>query len=295
MLEIGYKIVFIDGFLSLDKSQFPESIVCFPMDEAVRTFGLFFQNYMVDPRADDGVFIYIPPKVEVALSIENISTCSDVASPNIFFSLGKHAKLEVYNANLNAQIDAVLDAGSKMVFKNISAKISQLLHVRVKKDASFTFRHYSTGSSLDMKVQLLEENAEALLQGVICLENSAQSHVRTTVEHLAPYTQSRQHFKALLKGQSHSSFEGKIFVDPIAQKTQGYQLCNNLMLSDQATVNVRPNLEIFADDVKASHGATLGQLDKEALFYLTSRGFSKEAAKQYLIQGFIEELADCLP
>ncbi|HSX13273.1 MAG TPA: Fe-S cluster assembly protein SufD [Chlamydiales bacterium] len=311
MLDTSCQIVFTDGFLSLQESHIPDSIVCLPMDEAMRTYGVFLQNYMArtqNPLADQGVFIYIPPKVEVRLSIVHELTQNELASPRILFSLGKNAQLELQQNwdlqghSVNAHIDAVLDAGSRMVLKNVQketdGKLIHNLRASLKRDAHLTFRLYNEGSlhsRYSVKVQLLEENSEALLQGLICLDNAAHSHVYTTVEHLAPHTQSRQHFKALLKGKSQTNFEGKIFVHSDAQKTQGYQLCNNLLLSDQATVNVKPNLEIFADDVKASHGATLGQLDEEALFYLTSRGISLDDAKQYLIRGFVQELADCLP
>jgi Fe-S cluster assembly protein SufD len=305
-----HKIVFIDGFLSLEKSQIPDSIVCLPMDEAMLSYRIFLQNYRTRTNTalhDQGVFVYIPPKTEVTLHIEHQLTGSDTAYPRVLFSLGKFASLQLYQTwnledhSVHAHMDAVLDVGSKMLFKNLQkrsfATLSQSLLATLKKDAHFTFRLYSEGSKnshYTAKLQLLEENAEALLEGISHL-NDAANHVQTTVEHLAPQTKSRQHFKGLLNGKSHSSFEGKIFVDPIAQKTQGYQLCNHLLLSDQATVNVKPNLEIFADDVKASHGATLGQLDREALFYLTSRGLPLAQAKEYLIKGFLEELSECIP
>lgn len=316
------RIVFVDGFLAIEHSHIPEEIVCLPMDEAMRSYGIFLQNQMtrtireeMDPfaalngaNAGLGAFVYIPPKMQASFQIEHYFTGGDLASPRILFSLGKHSHLEIQQHwtlqehFVNAHIDAVLDVGAKMVLKN-TQKTSSATHFHsvrasLKKDAHFTFRLYSEGAKLSrysVKVQLLEENAETLLQGISRLDDTAQSHVHTSVEHLAPHTQSRQHFKGLLKGKSHSSFEGKIFVHPIAQKTQGYQLCNHLLMSDQATVNVKPNLEIFADDVKASHGATLGQLDEEALFYLTSRGIALDDAKQYLIKGFIQELAECLP
>lgn len=305
-----HKIVFIDGFLSLEQSLIPESIVCLPMDEAILSYRIFLQNYMTRTNTtvhDQGVFVYIPPKTEVTLHIEHQLTGSETVYPRILFSLGKLANFQLFQVwnladnSVNAHMDAVLDVGSKMLFKNLQkgslATLSQTLLATVKKDAHFTFRLYSEGaknSQYSARVQLLEENAEALLEGISYL-NDTTNQVQTMVEHLAPHTQSRQHFKGLLYGKSHSSFEGKIFVDPIAQKTQGYQLCNHLLLSDQATVNVKPNLEIFADDVKASHGATLGQLDREALFYLTSRGLPLARAKEYLIKGFVEELSECIP
>ncbi|MGH2638500.1 MAG: SufD family Fe-S cluster assembly protein, partial [Rhabdochlamydiaceae bacterium] len=102
-------------------------------------------------------------------------------------------------------------------------------------------------------------------------------------------------FKGVLKGQSQSSFEGKIYVHPEAQKTEAYQLNHNLLLSDAAVANAKPNLEIFADDVKASHGATMSEVDDEQLFYLQSRGLTKDSARTLLIQGFIQEFLNQIP
>jgi Fe-S cluster assembly protein SufD len=99
-----------------------------------------------------------------------------------------------------------------------------------------------------------------------------------------------QKFKGVLKGTSQSSFEGKIFVHPEAQKTEAYQLNHNLLLSEGAIAQAKPNLEIFADDVKASHGATFAQVDEEQLFYLKSRGISAETASQLLIRGYMQEM-----
>jgi Fe-S cluster assembly protein SufD len=146
-----------------------------------------------------------------------------------------------------------------------------------------------------LRVSLLGEQAEALLQGLWNLLESHQCQTHVHVEHAAPSCRSLQKFKGVLKEQSQSSFEGKIYVHPIAQKTEAYQLNHNLILSDAAIANAKPNLEIFADDVKASHGATMSEVDDEQLFYLQSRGISKESARSLLIRGFIQEIIDQIP
>jgi Fe-S cluster assembly protein SufD len=321
-------IVFIDGFFSKEDSNLPEEAICLPLDDAMRSYGVFLQNRMVrtikeelDPFAalngafqGQGAFLYIPPKTEIVepVHIEHIFTGGDMSTPRLMLYLGKGSRLdvrqhwhtEIEEAHFaNAYVDAVLDEGAYLCFKNAQkeAHKTHLFHslrASLKRDAKFTFRLYSEGSFISrhsLKVQLLEENAQALLQGITQLGNQSQSHVHATVEHLAPHTRSRQHFKALLDGKSCSSFEGKIYVDPCAQKTESYQLNNNLLLSDESTVYAKPNLEIFADDVKASHGATVAQLDEESLFYLSSRGLCKTEARQFLIQSFIQELSECLP
>jgi Fe-S cluster assembly protein SufD len=115
------------------------------------------------------------------------------------------------------------------------------------------------------------------------------------VEHIAPHTRSRQHFKAILRDRSRSSFEGKILVRPEAQKTQAYQLNNHLLLSEEALSFAKPNLEIFADDVKASHGATVSQLNEEELFYFRCRGFPLVVAQEMLAEGFCNEILHAAP
>lgn len=308
MLDTCCKIVFVDGHLSLLESQIPDGLICLALKEAMGTYGIFLRKFLKGADFEQGAFIYLPSnKVVKDLHIEHHFTRNAVASPRLVISLGKLSHLQIvqhWNLDdtiVNGHVDAVLDAGShldiKTVQKKSSSTFTQTFHASVKKDAKLAARLYCEGakqSCHSMKVQLLEENAEALLEGFSNLDVS-HGLINSAVEHLAPHTQSRQHFKALLKGKAFSSFEGKIFVDPIAQKTQGYQLSNNLLLSDEATVHVKPNLEIFADDVKASHGATITQLDDEALFYLTSRGIPKQEAKDYLVHSFANELAQCLP
>jgi Fe-S cluster assembly protein SufD len=112
------------------------------------------------------------------------------------------------------------------------------------------------------------------------------------MEHKAPHCRSLQLFKTALNDFSSSSFEGKIIVRQAAQKTEAFQLNNNLLLSDHSSANSKPNLEIFADDVKASHGSTVGQLDKEQVFYMKTRGFNEETAKNLLVYSYCQEVID---
>jgi Fe-S cluster assembly protein SufD len=147
----------------------------------------------------------------------------------------------------------------------------------------------------DYRVVIGGENAEASLNGVWMLGDRNESHMHVIVDHQAPHCRSMQLFKGVLNGNSHSSFEGKILVRQAAQKTEAFQLNNNLLLSDRAHADSKPNLEIFADDVKASHGATVGQLDKEQIFYMKTRGFHEADAKNLLVYGFCEEVIDMIP
>ena len=120
---------------------------------------------------------------------------------------------------------------------------------------------------------------------------SGKQHGDTTllVEHKAPHCQSNQLYRTILNNEARGVFQGKIHVHQIAQKTDGYQLSNNILLTPLAEMNIKPELEIYADDVKCSHGSTTGQLDETPMFYLRSRGLNETEARKLLLEAFIGE------
>ena len=118
--------------------------------------------------------------------------------------------------------------------------------------------------------------------------------MRRAIEHAQPNCFSRELYKGVLDGASHGVFNGKVYVDPIAQKTDGKQQNNNLLLSETAHVDTKPQLEIFADDVKCTHGATVGRVDETALFYMKSRGINKELARRLLTYAFAAEVLETI-
>jgi Fe-S cluster assembly protein SufD len=130
------------------------------------------------------------------------------------------------------------------------------------------------------------------VSGLSLLAGKQHSDTTICVEHIAPHCKSSQFFKTVLNDQSRGVFQGKIHVHKDAQKTDGYQLSNNLLLSRLAEMDVKPELEIYADDVKCSHGTTTGELDETPLFYLMSRGISKEDARKLLLEAFLGEVLD---
>jgi Fe-S cluster assembly protein SufD len=119
-------------------------------------------------------------------------------------------------------------------------------------------------------------------------DHHADSH--TFIEHCEPNTRSDQLYKCILEDESHSVFNGRILVDPKAQLTNSYQLNKNLLLSRECRVDTKPQLEIGADDVKCTHGATIGQLNEDEIFYLETRGIKRDEARRMIIKGFIDEL-----
>jgi Fe-S cluster assembly protein SufD len=118
---------------------------------------------------------------------------------------------------------------------------------------------------------------------------------QTTIDHVAPQGTSRELYKGVLDGRSHGIFNGKVIVRPDAQKTNAWQSNPNLLLADGAEIDTRPNLEIHADDVKCSHGSTIGRLDEDALFFLRARGIDAEFAREMLCRAFAAEIIDAIP
>jgi len=136
------------------------------------------------------------------------------------------------------------------------------------------------------------ENVLSNLNGLYVPGNNELIDSHTVVDHRMPNSESNELYKGVLLGNSTGVFNGKIFVRPDAQKTNAFQSCKNVLASDRATMNTKPQLEIWADDVKCSHGTTTGQLSDEALFYLRSRGISEEAAKTLLMLAFVQQVID---
>jgi Fe-S cluster assembly protein SufD len=146
----------------------------------------------------------------------------------------------------------------------------------------------------DVRAWLGGENGNAVLDGLHLLHGRRHIDTNMWVDHAAPHCESHELYKSVLDDQSTSAFRGRIHVHRDAQKTDGYQSNQNLLLSRESTAWADPQLEIYADDVKCSHGATVGQLDDRALFYLRSRGVPKDAARALLVLAFAGEVLDAI-
>ncbi|MGB9747121.1 MAG: Fe-S cluster assembly protein SufD, partial [Bacteroidales bacterium] len=144
-------------------------------------------------------------------------------------------------------------------------------------------------------VRMAGEGGTNISSGLFLTDQGQHVDNFTWVEHAAPHCESRQFFKGILDDFSSGAFSGRIVVKPGAQKTNAYQKNNNLLLTNDARMNTRPQLEIYADDVKCSHGATVGQLDKDAMFYLRSRGIGYEEARFLLMFAFANEVLANIP
>ena len=314
-------LVFVDGFYEPSLSKSFDQIICLPLDKAIKTYGLFLHNRFAkidkiekDPQVflnfafhGKGLFIYVPPHVQIEKPIEilYLSTTKDLISPRIHMMLGKNASISILQSHqtwiedpeINIGFDLIQDAGSRFYLCDVQfvpeeSCSNTSIRVTLKKDAVCDLFHATDGAKkvrFSAHADLLEENSSFSLKALAMLHGKRVSEFDTLAEHAAEHCQSHQHVKSLLNHQSRFQFDGKIYVHPQAQKTQSYQLNNTLLLSDDAMAKVKPNLEIFADDVKASHGATLAQMAEKELFYLCSRGIPKTDAQTLLIHGFCQD------
>ena len=161
------------------------------------------------------------------------------------------------------------------------------------RDSTVRTHIFSFGGALvrnNVNVALKGSASNAVLNGLTVLRGNQHVDNATLIHHIEPSAESREHFKGIYADESRGVFSGTITVEKIAQKTNAFQSNQALLLSPKASIESRPQLKIWADDVKCTHGATVGQLDADALFYLRSRGISKETAHNFLIKAFASEV-----
>jgi Fe-S cluster assembly protein SufD len=202
----------------------------------------------------------------------------------------------------NAVAEIEVGNGARVDHYKIQRESTDAFHVgttqvRQGRDSLYHSFSYAAGAALsrtNVYTQLAGDGAETRLNGLYLIDGSQHADHQTFVEHLAPGCASRELYKGILDGDSHGVFNGKVYVDPIAQKTDGKQTNHALLLSEHARVDTKPQLEIFADDVKCTHGATVGRLDQAALFYMKSRGLGAETARALLTYAFAAEVLETI-
>ena len=173
--------------------------------------------------------------------------------------------------------------------------VTERTHVSVERDAAYHMVALSGATGFgrsEFHVRMVGAGGTCDLSGLTLIAGKQHSDTTVIVEHIAPHCASSQFFKTVLKDASRGVFQGKIHVHKDAQKTDGYQLSNNLLLSRLAEMDVKPELEIYADDVKCSHGTTTGELDETPLFYLMSRGIPADEARRLLLEAFLSEVLE---
>lgn len=184
---------------------------------------------------------------------------------------------------------------SRLQNENPNAIVVNNFETNIHKDATFTSVVISLSGDMvrnNLSLNLLDSGCVGNMYGLYLLNGKSHVDNHTNVDHTKPHAESNELYKGILADNSRGVFNGKIFVRKDAQKTNAFQQNNNILLSENAIINTKPQLEIWADDVKCSHGCTTGQLDEEALFYLQSRGLGKDQAKGMLLYAFAGEVMD---
>ena len=200
----------------------------------------------------------------------------------------------------NAVTEVVLEEGAQLRHYRIQRESERAFHVgtteirqgRASLYKSFSFATGARLARINVYTKLQGEGSEVWLDGLYMVDGEQHVDHQTRIAHLQPNCASHEVYKGVLDGMSHGVFNGQVFVDPIAQKTDGKQTNNNLLLSDHARVDTKPQLEIFADDVKCTHGATVGRIDEMALFYMKSRGIGAQMARELLTYAFAADVIE---
>lgn len=235
-----------------------------------------------------------------------------VRAPRLVYRLGRHAQLQVIEQFTSSQhdqgltnvvTDVMLDEGAQMHHHRLQNEVDTTTHVgrvraQINRNASFHSNSVVFGGRLtrvDIEAQLRERGAHCVLNGLFVGAGSQHIDHHTTIDHAVGDTTSEQRYRGIVDDRSRGVFNGKVIVRPDAQQISAEQASNNLLLSRQAEIDTKPELEIYADDVRCAHGATVGELDATALFYLRSRGVDEQTARQLLIYAFAETMVNNIP
>jgi Fe-S cluster assembly protein SufD len=266
--------------------------------------------------APDGAVVRIARNVEVArpihlLFVTDAAAARAMTHPRNLIIVERNATatvIETYASATdsiyftNAVTEVTLGDGASLRHYKMQREAPRAYHVGTieveqRRDSHYVSFSLATGAELsrtNVYTTLDGEGSGATLNGLYMLDGEQHCDHQTQVIHAQPNTFSRELYKGILDGRSHGVFNGKVYVRPIAQKTDGKQTNKTLLLSDTAHVDTKPQLEIFADDVKCTHGSTVGQIDQAALFYLKSRGITNQLARRLLTYAFAADVLETI-
>ena len=329
----AYRLVFINGFFSkefsdeinqnknlivkniaLAKNDHPELFNKYYGNTDITTEN-FFTNVNT-AYATNGSFIYIADDVVLDKPIHIISFSDGQDSKtisqyrNIIFA-GKNSKAQIVNSFhaltvnftfTNVATEIIVDRNARLnfnIFQGEGDDAFQINHTRVIQHQNSCYSGHTLtfcGSIVrnDIQVEQIEEGCETSLNGLYLPDREQHFDNKLFVHHAKPHGTSNQVYKGIIDNKASAVFLGKVLVDRDAQKTQASQSNRNVLLSKDAKVNSKPQLEIYADDVACSHGSTTGQIDKEALFYLQSRGIDRRQAEVLLLNAFVADVIDSI-
>ena len=312
-------LVFVHGHYRKDLSAKPEGVEVTNLAEALRSPGVVErvgaagegEPFVALNTAflEDGAFLRVRKgfRLPVPLHLLFLGT-TKAAHPRNLYVIEEGAEADVVETYLsagetphltNAVSEIHLAQGAKLSHYRLQLEGASYhfgtVRARLERDARLVSHNIACGGALtrnEIVAALDGENAHCTLNGLTLIRGTQHVDNYTRLEHRKPHCESHELYKGVLDGQASGVFTGKIHVFPDAQKTDAYQASANLLLTDTATVDAQPQLEIYADDVKCSHGSTVGQLDKDALFYLRSRGLKEAAARHVLVRAFAGDVAD---
>ena len=270
-------------------------------------------NALNTASINDGLYLHIfkNARVKEPIHVLYLTTAIDglLVLPRNLILLDNHARatvVEHYASLGNAGLDnssrlvdavseTILAVGAKLEHIKIQQESNNTSHIAShtvlqQRDAQLCSLVISLGGKLvrsDMHTRLVERGGECLLYGLYIADGSQHMDFHTFIEHAAPACSSRQDYRGVLNDKSRVVFNGRVYVHKDAQQSNAQQSNNTLLLSSKAEMDSKPQLEIYADDVKCSHGATVGQLDEDMLFYLRSRGLDQQTARRFLVKGFV--------
>ena len=257
-----------------------------------------------------GVFIWIPKnvKLEIPLQIFHIAAAAESANfPRVLIAAEENSSatiIESFDAVedrryfTNAVVEVVLKDGAHLEHYRLQRESKKAFHtcttsVELGRSSRYETISINLGAQLsrhDISVVMDHEGSETSVDGLYMVDSDQHTDTHSIIDHKQPHCTSHQLYKGILDGNGRAVFNGKVFVREGAQKTDAMQTNKNLLLSEKARVDTKPQLEIYADDVKCAHGAAVGQIDAEALFYLETRGINPELGRNLLTYGFAEEV-----
>ncbi len=262
--------------------------------------------------AADGIFISVPDNILVEKPIHIINLIAAKEStlffPRNLFVVGKNAQVqlvetfETHDLPVKAISDSVteiaVDENAKVQYYRLQNDCENGQQINTVCASQQKNSHFDTNTVTlsggwirnNLNIALNGENCETHLNGLFITSDTQHVDNHTLVDHRKPHCESNQTYKGILDEKSTGIFNGKIFVQRDAQKTNAYQSSKNILLSDDATINTKPQLEIYADDVKCSHGSSTGKIDDDALFYLRARGLGIASARKLLLHAFVNDV-----
>ncbi|ESU30073.1 FeS assembly protein SufD [Flavobacterium limnosediminis JC2902] len=327
-----YKVIFIDGIFStfLSSTTHDGLDVCLMSSALTKPkYKMVIDTYFNQVAnkeesltalntafAFEGAYINIPKSkvVEKPIEIIYFSTGNEAAlmvQPRNLVIVGENAHVQIVERHQSLNENPVLTNSVTEIFAQKraivdyykvqndvqTANLIDNTYISQKQESRVAVHTFSFGGNLtrnNLNFYHHGERIDSTLKGITIIGDKQHVDHYTLVNHEQPNCESHQNYKTILDGQSTGVFNGKIYVEKEAQKTDAFQQNNNILLSDKATINAKPQLEIFADDVKCSHGCTIGQLDDNAMFYMQQRGIPKKEAKALLMYAFTSEVTSSI-